>query len=151
MSEQFDMLVWRANGVDMNGDILTPTALAMMADALLPGQAITFNFDFRNVVGKIIQAYVKNNELRATVVVTDCDVIEDIRKGKAALRPGFSIGASHLSDDGHRVIEQVGEAYSGLMTNAMPLPSVRICELCARTIPDNGKLPVCGPCLVGMY
>ncbi len=121
MSEQFEMLVWRANGVDTNGDILTPTALATMADALLPGIDIDLNFDFNNVVGKIVQAYVKNDELWVTAVFTDCDIVEMIREDKAVLRPGFSIEASHRTES-HRVIEKVGYTNVGLMTDGMPLP-----------------------------
>ncbi len=151
MSEQFDMLVWRANGVDTNGNILTPAALSSMADALLPGRDITLNFGFNNPVGKIVHAWAKNQELHVSAVFTDCDVIEAIREGKSVLRPGFSIEVSHLSDDGHRVIEKVGLADVGLMTNGMPLPSERICTLCERSIPDDDKIKVCGPCLVGMY
>ena len=152
MSEQFDMLVWRANGVDMNGAILTPAALLSMADALLPGREITLNFGFNNPVGKIVHAWAnKNQELHVSAVFTDCDVIEAIREGKCTLRPGFSIETYHTSDDGHRVIEKVGLADVGLMTNGMPLPSARTCELCARTIPDDDTLAVCGPCIVGMY
>ncbi len=148
MSEQFDMLVWRANGVDMNGDIFTPAALLAMADKLLPGTSITFNFNYDTRVGTIVQAWVRNRELWVSAVFTDCDVIEWIREGKFTLRPGFSIEASHFGDDGHRVIEKVGIAYVGLMTNGMPLPSNRTCQLCTRSISDDDKIEVCGPCLV---
>ena len=153
MSEQFEMLVWRANGVDTNGDITTPTALAMMADGMLPGDDINLNFGFNNSVGKIVQAWVKGDELWAAVVVTDCDVIESIREGRITLRPGFSIGASHESVDGHRVIEKVGLADTnvGLMTRGMPLPSAHTCTLCARSIPDDDKIEVCDPCLVSEF
>ncbi len=148
MSEQFDMLVWRANGVDMNGDIITPAALSSMADALHSGTDISFNFNFGTGVGKIVQAWVRNRELWVSAVFTDCDVIEAIREDKLRLRPGFSIESSHISDDGHRVVEKVGLANVGLMTNGMPLPSERICQLCTRTIPDDDNLAICGPCLL---
>lgn len=152
MSEQFDMLVWRANGVDTNGDIVTPAALSMMANQLHSGMDIPLDFRFGHpVVGRIVQAWIRNRELWVSAVFTDCDVIEAIREDKFTLRPAFSIEASHISDDGHRVIEKVGSTEVGLMTNGMSLPSERICTLCASAIPDDDKIAVCGPCLVRMY
>lgn len=149
MSEQFDMLVWRADGVDLNGDILTPVALLAMADGLHPGTNITLNFNFGHpVAGQIVQAWVRKRELWVSAVFTDCDIIEAIREDKLTLRPGFSIEASHISDDGHRVIEKIGLADVGLLTNGMPLPSIRTCQLCTRSILDDDKIAVCGPCLV---
>lgn len=147
MSEQFDMLVWRSDGVDTNGDIVTPTALASMADGLFPGAEIMLNFGFNNPVGKIVQAWVKNKELYVSAVFTDCDVIEAIREGKFTLRPGFSIETSHISDDGHRVIEKVGLADVGLMTNGMSLPSARTCVLCSTSLPNDDLIEVCGSCI----
>ena len=148
MSEQFEMLVWRADGVDMNDDMLTPAALLSLADGLHSGADISLDFRFGSSVGKIVQAWVRNRELWVSIVVTDCDVIKAIREGELTLRPGFSIEKSHISSDGHQVIEKVGHADVGLMTNGMPLPSVRICTLCTRSILDDDTSAICGPCLV---
>ncbi len=148
MSEQFEMLVWRANGVDTNGDIVTPTGLATMADSLLPGMDINLNFAFNHSVGKLIQAYVRGDELWATVVITEIEILEAIRGGSINLRPGFSIETSHRNADGHRVITKTGTTNLGLMTSGMELPNARSCTLCACSIPDDDKIEVCGPCLV---
>ena len=122
MSEQFEMLVWRANEVDTNGDVLTPAALLSMADALFSGKDITIDFSFTNPVGKIVQAWVRNQELWVYAVFTDCDVIEAIREEKMTLRPGFSIKSSSRKDNGIRVIDKVGTADVSLMTNGMLMP-----------------------------
>ena len=122
MSEQFEMLVWRANEVDTNGDVLTPAALLSMADALFSGKDITINFSFTNPVGKIVQAWVRNHELWVSAVFIDCDVIEAIREEKMTLRPGFSIESSSRKANGMRVIDKVGTADVGLMTDGMLLP-----------------------------
>ena len=148
MSEQFKMLVCLADGVDLNGDICTPAALLSLAVGLHSGADISLDFRFGSSVGKIVQAWVRNRELWASIVVTDYDVIEAIREGKLTLRPGFSIEKAHISSDGHQVIEKVGHTALGLMTNGMPCPSDRTCTLCTRSIFDDDTLAICGPCLV---
>ena len=130
MSENFDMLVWRANAVDANGDTLTTVALLSMANALIPGAEITRDFVFNHPVGHIVQPWVQNDELHVTAVFTDPDVIEAIREGKVSLRPGFSIGASHQVND-KRVIDEVDQASVALTPNPMPLPGeITACEHC---------------------
>lgn len=147
MSEKFDMLVWRANAVDANGDIFTSTALASMADVLLPDDEILLDFQFDKPVGKIVQAWIKNDELHVSAVITDDDAIESIREGKANLRPGFSIGTSHLRD-GNRVIDEVSIVELGLVFRRMPLPRARICAMCSIAIlPNDDLIEVCGPCI----
>ena len=126
MSEQFEMLVWRANEVDTNGDLLTPAALLSMADSLFTGKDITVDFSFTNSVGKIVQAWVRNQELWVTAVFTDCDIIESIREEKMCLRPGFSIESASRNENGVRVIDKVGKADLGLMTNWMLIPRHRL-------------------------
>ena len=124
MSEQFEMLVWRANEVDTNGDLLTSAALLSMADVLVTGKDITIDLSFATSVGKIVQAWVRNQELWVTAVFTDCDIIEAIREKKMCLRPGFSIESSSRNENGVRVIDKVGKADVGLMTTvSWPLPS----------------------------
>ena len=122
MSEQFEMLVWRANEVDTNGDVLTPAGLLSLADSLVVGKDITVNFGFNNAVGKIVQAWVRNQELWVSAVFTDCDIIEAIREEKMTLRPGFVIESFSRTEDGIRLIDKVGKAYVGLMNNGMPIP-----------------------------
>ena len=122
MSEQFEMLVWRANEVDMNGDVLTPAGLLSLADSLVTGQEIKVNFGFNNAVGKIVQAWVRNQELWVSAVFTDRDIIEAIREEKMTLRPGFVIESFSRTEDGIRLINKVGRADLGLMNNGMPIP-----------------------------
>ena len=122
MSEQFEMLVWRANEVDTNGDALTPAGLLSLADSLVVGKDITVNFGFNNAVGKIVQAWVRNQELWVSAVFTDRDIIEAIREEKMTLRPGFVIESFSRTEDGIRLINKVGRADLGLMNNGMPIP-----------------------------
>ena len=122
MSEQFEMLVWRANEVDTNGDALTPAGLLSLADSLVVGKDITVNFGFNNAVGKIVQAWVRNQESWVSAVFTDRDIIEAIREEKMTLRPGFVIESSSRNENDVRVIDKVDKAYVGLMSNGMPIP-----------------------------
>ena len=122
MSEQFEMLVWRANEVDTNGDVLTPAGLLSLADSLVTGQDITVNFGFNNAVGKIVQAWVRNQELWVSAVFTDRDIIEAIREEKMTLRPGFVIESFSRVEDDIRLINKVDKAYVGLMSHGMPIP-----------------------------
>ncbi len=146
MSQIFDLLIWRADEVDKNGDIFTLAGLLSMADTLLPGTKITVNFDCRTQVGHIIQSWVRDKELHVTAIFTDSDAIAMIHRRKAALRPGFSIGTSRLVD-GQRIIDQVEMTYVALTPTPMPLPGDRSCRLCADSIPNDDLIEVCGHCI----
>lgn len=121
MGENIEALVWRANEADVNGDVFTADALRGMADGLIPGSEISFNFDFQRVVGYVVQPWIDGDDLYMYATFDDPEILEALRDGKAAIRPGFSIEAEHQEDCG-RVIDAVGVVHVAVTPNPMPLP-----------------------------
>ena len=121
MEENFTALVWRANAEDAHGDTFTTDALKGMADGLIPGSEVFFNFDFRRVVGHIVQPWIDGDNLYVTVTFTDPEIIEALRDGKASIRPGFSVEGMHL-EDGHSIIDAIGTTHVAVTPNPLPLP-----------------------------
>lgn len=123
MSENIDVLVWRAEEIDEHGDLLTPQALQDMADHLVPGTAIPLNFDLRNPVGYIVAVWIDGKDLMATVRVTDPGIIDAITNGRAAVRPGFEIAEMHgANDSSKRVIDHITAAHMSVCLQPMHLP-----------------------------
>lgn len=121
MGENFDLLVWRAGRVDRDGYIFTTEALKGLADGLIPGAEISFNFDFRMVVGYIVQPWIDGDDLYVTVVIIDPKIIKALREGKVVLRPGYHI--ARRSYRAYRtIVEEVGAAYVSMMVSPIPLP-----------------------------
>ena len=123
MGENIDVLVWRAEEIDAHGDMLSPQALQDMADRLIPGTAIPFNFDLRNPVGYIVAVWIKGKDLMATVRVTDPGIADAINSGRASVRPGFEIAELH-TDNGSskRVIDHITAAHMSVCAQPMHLP-----------------------------
>ena len=121
MSQNVDALIWRAGASDAYGDVLTLEALETMAKALKPGDEITLDFDFRNVIGHLVQAWIQGNDLYATVSIDDL-YAQDARDGNLAVRPGFRIAAQHMDADGVRIIDKIDITHVSLTPNPLPLP-----------------------------
>lgn len=123
MGENIDVLVWRAEEIDSHGDLLTPKALQDMADRLIPGTAIPFNYDIRCPVGYIVAVWIDGKDLMATVRITDSGVVDAIKNGRAAIRPGFEIAEQH-ADNGpsNRVIDHITQANVSVTVTPMHLP-----------------------------
>ena len=121
MSQNVDALIWRAGAPDAYGDVLTLESLEQMAQGLKPGDEITLDFDFRNVIGHLVQAWIQGNDLYATITVDDL-YAQDARDGKLALRPGFRIAAQHADADGVRIVDKIDITHVSLTSNPLPLP-----------------------------
>lgn len=123
MAENFDLLVWRANVADAHGDIVTAKALQEMADALPFGMGVPLNFDIRQIVGKVVAPWIKDDELYVNVSISDPDVIAAIKSNRVALRPMFRVDASHVDDDeAIWYVDSIRAAHVSITTDPMPLP-----------------------------
>lgn len=122
MTEKFDALVWKAQEVDIHGDTITPEALRDMADGLPPGSSISDDFDFWQRVGDVAQAWIDGHDLYVTATFDDADMVELLRQGKYAIRPGFSIEAMHKDAAGNVVIDKIGVTHVAVTPNPIPLP-----------------------------
>lgn len=117
-----DALVWRANHVDLNGDMMTMEALEDMVKALPPGTELGFDFDFRKgTAGHVRRAWIKGEYLGVSVVLDDPNMAKALHASDLKVRPGFSMSAAHL-EDGHQVVDRVDAAMLSVMTHPMPLP-----------------------------
>lgn len=124
MGENIDVLVWRAEEVDAHGDLLTPQALQQMANSIIPGTEISLNFDIRNMVGRVFAVWIDGKDLYVTVRVDDPGVVDAIKNGRAAVRPGFEIRESHTDNvaANKRVIDHIGQAHVSVTTTPMRPP-----------------------------
>ena len=124
MSEDFDVLVWRANQVDAHGSVLTTKALEEMAARLRPGGRVSFNFDFRKIVGRVKRAWVADNDLYVCATVDDPEVIELLHTNKATVRPGFASEETYWDTaGGFSVINGISMSFVSVTPNPiMPLP-----------------------------
>ena len=122
MSENIDVIIWRANQADVNGDVFTPEALKQMAVGLIPGSSTPLNYGAGEVGGFIVQAYIDGDDLRAIVQVDEPIIAKGLRDEILAVRPGFSIEACSTAPCGCRVIEKIGVAHISVVSSPMPLP-----------------------------
>lgn len=123
MSEDFDVLVWRANIPDSQGDQVTTKALEEMAKRMPVGQDVTFNFDFRKIIGHVKDAWVADNDLYVRASIDDPEVIELLHTNKAVMRPGFGVTESHQDTGGVRVIDSISASFASVTPDPiMPLP-----------------------------
>jgi hypothetical protein len=122
MGENIDALVWRSEQVDVRGEIVTAEALMDMVDALWTGSIITRDFNFRRPVGQIDQAWIDDHDLYVQAYFDDVDLVELLRQGKLAIRPGFEVEKMHLDEAGHRVLDELGEVHVAVLSDPMPLP-----------------------------
>lgn len=119
-----DVLVWRAEEVDTHGDLITPAALQEMADGIIPGSAIPLNGDIRNPVGYVVAPWIVGKNLYVTAQIADPGIIDAIQNGRATIRPGFEIIASHTDNvvANKRVIDSIGHTHVSVTTTPMHLP-----------------------------
>lgn len=123
MSEEFAGVVWRAGMPDAHGDQFTTKALEEMAKQMHVAQRVTFNFDFRRIIGRVKRAWVTNDSLYMRVSIDDPEAMELLRTDKAVMRPGFGVTASHVDTGGVHVIDSIGDAFVSVTPNPiMPLP-----------------------------
>jgi hypothetical protein len=133
VGENVDALVWRAQEPDTNGQAVTVEALKQMADGLRPGSVISNNFDFRQKIGYVVQAWIDGHDLYVTATFDDESLVELLRQGKLAVRPGFSIEEAHQNEDGLTVVDTVGVTHVAVTPDPMPLPG----DLSAEQFPDG--------------
>lgn len=124
--KNFDSVVWRAKQADVNGDVLTPEALKQLADKMLLGSPITFDYQFDKEIGRVVQKHIVGNNLHATVQIDDSVILEGLRDGRFAVRPGFQIeGALPSPLCSCRVIHSISAAHFTVLSSPMPLPGQR--------------------------
>ena len=121
MSENIDVIVWRANQADANGDVCTAEALKQMADGLIPGASTPLNYGAA-VCGLLVQAYIDGDDLRAIIQVDEPRIAKGLHDETLAVRPGFQIEACATAPCGCRVIEKIGAVYISILSSPMPLP-----------------------------
>ena len=126
MSENIDVIVWRANQADMSGDVFTPEALKQMADGLIPGALIMLNYEMGKIVGTIVQAYIDGDDLRTIVQVDEPLIAKGLHDETLAIRPGFQITASSQPSRDCRVIEKIGVVHISVLSSPMPLPGDKL-------------------------
>ena len=121
-TQEVEFLLWRANNTDLHGDLMTSQALQGMADSLPKGKKISFNWDIRNMIGRVVRTRIEGDDLYVTAEIDAACVRKEMRVGKLTLRPGFRIASMWEDEKENRIVDECDEAHISVVPKPLPLP-----------------------------
>ncbi len=117
-----EVLMWRANETDLHGDLMTAEALKGMAESLTEGMKISLNWDFENMVGRVVRTRIDGDDLYVTAEIDAACIRKEMSDGKLTLRPGFVMTSGWKDGEENYIIDECEKAFVSIVPKPLPLP-----------------------------